>query len=122
GVAFGRTAVTVIATDRTPPERRGAAMGLYGLASAAALAAGPYLGGELVRTLGFTLTFLVAATIEGAALALAWNLPETRPVAPAGHTSAMGARESTGVRETLARFERRWFSRAALYPSSLVLA
>ena len=46
GMGFGPTAATVIATDLTPPTRRGAAMGVYGLASAVALAVGPYAGGR----------------------------------------------------------------------------
>jgi hypothetical protein len=43
-------------------------MGVYGLASAVALSLGPYLGGELVRRVGFTATFLTATAIESAAL------------------------------------------------------
>ena len=96
-MGFGPTAATVIATDLTSPERRGAAMGVYGLASAVALAVGPYLGGELVRRLGFTGTFLVATAIEAGALALAWTLPETRPAgglapAPVDGAGRAGAR------------------------------
>ena len=53
GMGFGPTAATVIATDLTPAARRGAAMGIYGLASAVALAVGPYAGGELVHRFGF---------------------------------------------------------------------
>jgi MFS family permease len=119
GMGFGPTAATVIATDLMAPERRGAAMGLYGLASAAALAAGPYLGSELVRALGFTPTFLVATVIEGAALALAWTLPETRSLTAPVREPAPG---TSGPPSALARFGRRWFSAAALYPTGLVLA
>lgn len=116
GMGFGPTAATVIATDLTPPARRGEAMGVYGLASAAALAVGPFLGGELAHRWGFRSTFLIATAIEAAALALAWTLPETRParepsLAPAPPAAA-GA---------LARFWRRWFSTAAVRPSALVL-
>lgn len=121
GMGFGPTAATVIATDLTPPDRRGAAMGVYGLASAVALAAGPYLGGELVRHLGFTGTFLTATAIEAGALTLAWTLPETRP---AGGALAPGAAQvgPALARGRLARFWHRWFSTAAVYPSGLVLA
>ncbi len=120
GMGFGPTAATVIATDLTPSDRRGAAMGLFGLASALALAVGPYVGGELVRGRGFTTTFLVAAAIEGVALALALALPETRPiVARAPPPPAEPGPTEGGM---LARFGRRWFSPAALYPSGLVLA
>jgi MFS family permease len=122
GMGFGPTAATVIATDLTSPERRGAAMGVYGLASAAALAVGPYVGGELVRRLGFTWTFLVATAIEAGALALAWTLPETRPaggLAPAPPEAPGGRASARGM---LTRFGHRWFSAAAVYPSGLVLA
>ena len=100
GMGFGPTAATVIATDLTAPERRGAAMGAYGLASAVALAVGPYLGAELVRGAGFSVTFLVATAIEIAALALAWGLPETRPVtgSPPAAAPASGAPASSAGR------------------------
>src|SRR5262249_59373399 len=79
GMGFGRAAATVVATDLTAPERRGSAMGMYSLASAVALALGPYLGGVLVPRLSFTSIFLVATAIEVGAFLLAWTLPETRP-------------------------------------------
>src|SRR5262249_33016144 len=89
GMGFGPTAATVVATDLTAPERRGAAMGVYSLASAVGLALGPYLGGTLVRRMSFTSIFFVATAIEAGALPLAWGLPGTppagpRPGAPAG--------------------------------------
>ena len=122
GMGLGPTAAPVIAADLTPPERRGAAMGTYGLASAAALAVGPYLGGELARRLGFTATFLVATAIEAGALLLAWTLPETRPPEgrPSARAPAPGA--ATAARGRLARFWGRWFSTPAVFPSGLVLA
>lgn len=122
GMGLGPTAATVMATDLTPPERRGAAMGIYSLASAVALAAGPYVGGELVRRIGFTATFLVATAIEAVALTLAWTLPETRPSAgsaPGPIRASVASAATTGV---VARFWRRWFSTAAVYPAGLVLA
>ena len=120
GMGFGPTAATVIATDLTPPAQRGAAMGLFGLASALALAVGPVLGGELVRAAGFVPTFLAATAIEGLALALAWALPETRPIVARPAPPPSDAAPTR--RGALARFGRRWFSPAALYPSALVLA
>ena len=123
-MGFGPTAATVIATDLTPPDRRGAAMGVYGLASAVALAVGPYLGGELVRRLGFARTFLMAtghrsrrarARVDPAGDAARRGSPAA-PVDRAGRAAARrGSRR-------LARFWRRWFSTAAVYPSALVLA
>jgi MFS family permease len=122
GMGVGPTAATVIATDLTPPDRRGAAMGAYGLASAVALAVGPYLGAALVRRAGFTATFLVATVIELGALLLAWTLPETRPVAGPAATGAPAPGASAPARGALGRFWRRWFSSAAVFPSGLVLA
>jgi MFS family permease len=122
GMGFGPTAATVIATDLTAPERRGAAMGVYGLASAAALAVGPYLGAELVRGAGFSVTFLAATAIEIAALALAWGLPETRPVTDSPPAAAPASEAAAFSAGGLAQFWRRWFSPAAIYPSGLVLA
>jgi MFS family permease len=121
GMGFGPTAATVIATDLTPPARRGAAMGVYGLASAVALAVGPYAGGEFVRRLGFGPTFFAATAIEAVALALAWALPETRPAASPPRAPLAPLRGAPAARSALARFWRRWFSTAAVYPSALVL-
>jgi MFS family permease len=120
GMGLGPTAATVIATDLTRPERRGAAMGLFGLAPAVGLAVGPFLGGEMVRVLGFGPTFATTAAIEAVALALAWTLPETRGSAAPGATPA-------GVRPAasgggLGRLAWRWFSPAAIYPAGLLLA
>jgi MFS family permease len=119
GMGVAPTAATVIATDLTSPERRGAAMGLFGLASGLALALGPYLGIELTRRAGFLATFLVAAALEGGALALAWTLPETR--APGGRPDPprVPAPARGGA---LGRAAGRWFSATAVYPASLVLA
>jgi MFS family permease len=122
GMGFGPTAATVIATDLTPPTRRGAAMGVYGLASAVALAVGPFAGGELVHRIGFVPTFLVATAIEVAALTLAWTLPETRPAAGLPQVRVEAAPGPMAAAPgPLARFWRRWFSTAAVYPSALVL-
>jgi len=123
GMGFGPTAATVIATDLTPAARRGAAMGIYGLASAVALAVGPYAGGELVHRFGFVSTFLAAIAIEALALGLAWTLPETRPATVVPRAAAATPDVVMAAAPVaLARFWRRWFSTAAVYPSALVLA
>jgi MFS family permease len=120
GMGLAPTAATVIATDLAPPARRGAAMGLFGLAPAVGLAVGPYAGGELVRALSFGPTFLVAAAIEAVALALAWSVPETQPAAPGRPGSGQPARGAGAA--GLVRLARRWFSPAAVYPAALLLA
>jgi len=122
GMGFGPTAATVVATDLTAPERRGRAMGVYSLASAVALALGPYLGGVLVPRLSFTSIFLVATAIEVGAFLLAWTLPETRPPTHRPAAGADTAASSSSRAGVLARFGRRWFSPAAVYPSGLVMA
>jgi MFS family permease len=122
GMGLAPTAATVVATDVTAPERRGTAMGAYSLASAVALALGPYLGGVLVRRLSFTAIFLIAAGIEAVAFLLAWTLPETRPAAP-HPTARVDLIDRPHPRAgLLGRFGRRWFSRAAVYPAGLVMA
>jgi MFS family permease len=109
GMGLGPTAATVVAADLAPPERRGAAMGLYGITSTAGMAVGPYLGVAMVQAWGFTPTFLAAAAVALLALAVGWRLPETRPpgLPPPG-----GLRFSPG----------RLFSPQAAYPSLVLLA
>src|SRR5262249_3103248 len=122
GMGFGPTAATVVATDLTAPERRGRAMGMYSLASAVALALGPYLGGVLVRRLSFTSIFLVATAIEAGPSLLAWARREARRPGVRPAVGAAAAAPSASRAGVLARFGRRWFSPAAVYPSGLVMA
>ncbi len=117
GMGLGPTAATAAVTDLTPPERRGAAMGLFGLASALGLALGPYLGVELERRTGFAGIFGTATAVEALALGLAWRLPETRPAPAAG--PAESGPPGAG---RLGRWARRWFSAGAVYPAGLILA
>lgn len=109
GMGLGPTAATVVVTDVAPPERRGEAMGVFGLTMTAGTAFAPYLGIELMRRAGFRATFVASAGLAALALAVAWALPETRP-----EVAARGAR---------ARFRsRELFSRRALYPCVMVVA
>lgn len=60
--------------DLAPPERRGWALGLYGVSGLAATALAP-LGGEwIVRRWGFRLLFVLAGALAAVAAALAWRL------------------------------------------------
>lgn len=104
GMGIGPTAGTVAVADLAPPERRGEAMGVYSLTITTGSAVGPWLGIELYRRLGPEPTFLASAAVAAGALGLAWLLPETRPasIATAGRRAG-------------------FLSRAALYPSALVL-
>lgn len=108
GMGFGPTAATVIVSDVAPPDRRGEAMGVFGLTMSAGLAFAPYLGIELRRRAGFDATFFVSAALAGAALAVAWTLPETRPAATRSARAPLSPR---GL-----------FSRGALYPAVMVVA
>ena len=104
GMGLAPTAATVMVADVSPPDRRGEAMGVYSLTITTGNAVGPWLGIELYRRIGPEPTFLVSAAIAACAVALAWALPETRPT----------PRRAGAWRAGL-------FSRAALYPSALIL-
>jgi MFS family permease len=56
------------------------------------------------------------------ALGLAWTLPETRRPADGGRAPAAVPAATARASGALARFWRRWFSTAAVYPSALVLS
>ncbi len=75
GLATFSTAAAFLAADLAPPRRRGATMGAFGLAQAAALTVGPAIGQALVTTLGYPGLFVAAACTAGAALVCALILP-----------------------------------------------
>jgi MFS family permease len=117
GMGLGPTAGTAMTADLAPPERRGAALGVYGMAGNASLAIGPYLGGELLERTGFGPVFALSATLGLASVLVATRLPETRPAeparAPAGPPAAearaatarlteAGSATATGARATRA--------------------
>ncbi|MFF6807819.1 DHA2 family efflux MFS transporter permease subunit [Streptomyces sp. NPDC012616] len=63
-----------------PADRRGAALGIWGMVAGAATLAGPTLGGVLVSTVGWRWIFLVNVPLGIAALALTFTLvPDIRP-------------------------------------------
>jgi MFS family permease len=109
GMGVGPTAATVVVTDVSPPERRGEAMGVFGLTMTAGTVFAPFLGVELLRRAGFAWTFFVSAALGALALAVAWALPETRPTAAASMAR-------------LSLTPRALFSRRALYPCVMVVA
>lgn len=109
GMGLGPTAATVMVTDLAHVAHRGAAMGIYALANSCGLAVGPFVGIELIRRLGFPMTFVVSTGLATSAAILAWWLPETRP-------------PSELADRTRPASLRRWFSSGAIYPSLLLLA
>jgi MFS family permease len=64
--------------DLVPPERRGWALGIYGVAGLASTALAPLLGEWIVRSLGFRALFAVCATLAAIALALVVGIRERR--------------------------------------------
>ncbi|MFI1509487.1 DHA2 family efflux MFS transporter permease subunit [Streptomyces sp. NPDC020597] len=63
-----------------PADRRGTALGIWGMVAGAATLAGPTLGGVLVSTVGWRWIFLVNVPLGIAALALTFTVvPDIRP-------------------------------------------
>lgn len=76
------TASAAMVADHVEPERRAAAMGALGMASAAAMVIGPALAG-LIAPYDLDLPLLAAAALPLVALAASWRLlPPGRPHAP----------------------------------------
>src|SRR5213593_1442055 len=68
--------------DLTPPERRGWALGIYGVAGLVATAVAPLIGEAIVRKLGFRPLFGLAAALALVAAGFVWRLPGGRPGGP----------------------------------------
>jgi MFS family permease len=74
---FRPTGATAYVADIVPVDRRGAAMGLLGVAGNAGMAGGPALGSVLAVEWGLDAMFAVAAALGALSLALTWPLEET---------------------------------------------
>lgn len=78
------TAGATWAVDLAPADRRGLALGMFGLAVWGGLSLGP-LAGELLRTSsGYSAVWALTAALPAAGALLAWRLPEPAPVVSAG--------------------------------------
>ena len=75
GLATFSTAATSLAGDLAPARRRGATMGVFGLAQAGALTVGPGVGQAVRSALGYTGLFLATTCTALAALVCALRLP-----------------------------------------------
>lgn len=85
GVAFSAFFVAnyTMVLDMVPVERRGWALGIYGVSGLAATALAPLVGEAVVRHLGFRALFLSSALLAAATAASVWLITEPRP-APRG--------------------------------------
>ncbi len=77
GMGLFPTAGVAVAVDLAPPERRGEALGLFGMAGTLALAVGPLAGVALDRALGFPALCLSAALLAALGTVLSLWVPET---------------------------------------------
>jgi MFS family permease len=77
GIGFSAFFVAnyTLVLELVPPERRGWALGLYGVSGLMATALAPLVGEWIANTGGFRALFLFGAALEAAALALAWRSP-----------------------------------------------
>ena len=84
GVGWGAatTAATTLIADIAPPNRRGEAMGVFGMASNVAMAIGPALSMILLQAYDFSILFSIGAGIALLSLLLALPISETMVVHP----------------------------------------
>jgi MFS family permease len=89
GVAFSVFIIAnfTVVVDLVPPDRRGQALGIFGISGLASGAVGPALGEALVQAAGFRGLFLAAAALPLAAAVISARLhlpPPPRPAAGEG--------------------------------------
>ncbi len=107
GMGLNPTAATAMATDLAPPDRRGEAMGYFGVGANVALAIGPALGIWILNASTFGTLFLCSAAVALASVGTLWGVTETvRPIGGRARSIAL----------------RNLFSRKALFPASVTLA
>lgn len=82
GAAFMTPQTMAVITRTFPPERRGAAMGLWGATAGVATLVGPLLGGVLVDGFGWEWIFFVNLPVGVIGFVLAWVLVPKLPTHP----------------------------------------
>lgn len=92
GAAFSAFFVAnyVHVVELVPAERRGWALGIYGLSGLLSTSLSPLLGEFMIRRFGFPWFFAVATLLAGGAVAGAWRMRDVRP-------AALGARPGLDV-------------------------
>lgn len=92
GVAFSAFFVAnyVHVVEMVPMERRGWALGIFGLSGLVSTSLAPLFGEFMIRRLGFRWFFGVATLVAGAALVVSWRVRDVRP-------AALGARPGLHV-------------------------
>ncbi|WP_460741480.1 MDR family MFS transporter [Mariniluteicoccus endophyticus] len=80
GAALMSPQTMAIITRTFPPERRGAAMGIWGATAGVAMLVGPLVGGALIDTLGWEWIFFINLPVGVLAFVMAWRLVPTLEV------------------------------------------
>ena len=82
GMGLFPTAGVAVVADLAPPERRGEAMGFFGMAANLAMGVGPVVGVALDQQLGFVALCLGGALLAALGTALSLRVAETGTPAP----------------------------------------
>ncbi len=92
GVAFSAFFVAnyIHVVEMVPAERRGWALGIFGLSGLVSTSLAPLFGELMIRRFGFPWFFVVYTAIAGAAVAVSWRVRDVRP-------AALGARPGLHV-------------------------
>lgn len=99
GVGFSAFFVAnyVHVVELVPAERRGWALGIFGLSGLVSTSLAPLLGELMIRRFGFPAFFVAATVVAAAAAATCWNVRDVRPAAlgarPGLHVIREGLRE-----------------------------
>jgi MFS family permease len=110
GVAFSAFFVAnyIHVVELVPVERRGWALGIFGLSGLVSTSLAPLFGEFMIRRFGFPWFFAAATVIAATAVAVAWRVRDVRPAAlgarPGVHVIREGLRELRHMHMLLALF------------------
>jgi MFS family permease len=99
GIAFSAFFVAnyIHVVEMVPTERRGWALGIFGLSGLVSTSLAPLFGELVIRRLGYPWFFAGATLVAGAALAVSWRVRDVRPAALGARPGLQVIRE--GLRE-----------------------